>query len=65
MSEGPIPWDKCDQYAEKLHLTETEADELWEVVSKLDKVYTDWRAAKSKVDQSRIGSQSKTKPRRK
>lgn len=53
LSEGRISWLAVNEYANRHRLTDPEFDELWEIVSRLDTVYIESRAAKTKIDQSR------------
>lgn len=67
MSEGRIPWTAVNDYSIRNSLSDQDALDLWEVVAKLDMVYLEMRAAKTKVDQSRntgIGAKTETSKRR-
>lgn len=61
VSEGRIPWTAVNEYAYRYKLSDQEFDELWEIVSKLDVVYTNFRAGQAKIDKSRIGAKQPPK----
>ena len=50
MGDGPIPWDRAMQYAERLDLDDEEWEDFWFYVSRLDETWLDYQAKKRKVN---------------
>ncbi len=42
MSQGPIPWDKTEDYALRCGFDEEMCDAFWRIISVMDDAYLNW-----------------------
>jgi hypothetical protein len=49
MGDGPIPWDRAMQYADRLTMDDEEWEDFWFIVSRLDETWLDYQDKKRKT----------------